>query len=68
MQSIPLFRERLSAKVHATIPKGIVGGFEFTVLERNLKEWHERPCICLRVLKESSKTSFDSYSRQGTAY
>ena len=31
---IQLFRERLSEKVHATIPKGIVGGFEFTVLER----------------------------------
>ena len=25
-----LFRERLSEKVHATTPKGIVGGFEFT--------------------------------------
>ena len=34
---IQLFRER-SEKVHATIPKGIVGGFEFTVLQRNLKE------------------------------
>ena len=47
---IQLFRERLSEKVHATIPKGIVGGFEFTVLQRNLKEWHERPwtyvCEC----------------------
>ena len=30
-------------KVHATIPKGIVSGFEFTVVQRNLKEWHERP-------------------------
>ena len=30
--SIQLFRERLSEKVHATIPKGIVGGFEFTVI------------------------------------
>ena len=41
-------RERLSATVHATIPKGIVGGFEFTVLQRNFKEWHERPwtCVC----------------------
>ena len=39
---IQLFRERLSKKVHATIPKGIVGGFEFTVLQRNLNEWHER--------------------------
>ena len=49
--SIPmLFRERLSEKVHATIPKGIMGGFEFTALRRNLKELHERPwtyvCEC----------------------
>ena len=27
-QVIQLFRERLSEKVHATTPKGIVGGFE----------------------------------------
>ena len=40
---IRLFRERLSEKVHATIAKGIVGGFDFTVLQRNLKEWQERP-------------------------
>ena len=40
---IQLFRERLSEKVHATILKGIVGGLEFTVLQRNLKEWLERP-------------------------
>ena len=40
---IQLFRERLSEKVHATIPKGIVGGFECTILQRNLKEWHGRP-------------------------
>ena len=32
-----LFREWLSEKVHAIIPKGIVGGFEFSVLHRNLK-------------------------------
>ena len=38
-----LFRERLSEKVHATNPKGIVGGFELTVFQRNLKEWQERP-------------------------
>ena len=47
---IQLFPERLSEEVHATIPKGIVGGFEFTVLQRNLKEWHETPwtyvCEC----------------------
>ena len=36
--NIQLFRERLSEKVHATIPKGIVGGFEFTVIQRSLKE------------------------------
>ena len=35
---IQLFRERLSEKVHAIIPKGIVGGFEFTVIQRSLKE------------------------------
>ena len=38
--NIQLFRERLSEKMHATIPKGIVGGFECTVLQRNLKEWY----------------------------
>ena len=38
-----LVRERLSEKAHATIPKGIVGGFEFTVLQRNLEKWQERP-------------------------
>ena len=47
---IQLFRERLSEKVHATNPKGIVGAFRFTVFQRNLKEWHERPweysCEC----------------------
>ena len=30
---------------NATIPKGIVGSFEFNVLQRNLREWHERPWI-----------------------
>ena len=38
--------------MHATIPKGIVGGFEFTDFQRSLKEW----------LEESNKSSFDSYS------
>ena len=45
VEGIQLFRERLSEKVHATIPKGIVGGFKFAVPQRNLKEWHERPWI-----------------------
>ena len=41
--NIQLVRERLSEKVHATIPKGLVGGFQFTVFQKNFKEWHERP-------------------------
>ena len=45
---IQLFRERLSEKVHATIPKGIVGGFVSPVLQRNLTEWHERPRTYVR--------------------
>ena len=50
-------------KVHATIPKGIVSGFEFTVVQRNLKELMAREAMdaCLRVLKESSKSRFDGY-------
>ena len=35
---IRLFPERLSGKVHPTILKGIVGGFEFSFSQRNLKE------------------------------
>ena len=39
-----------------TIPKGVVGGLEFTVLNRNLREWQERTwtyvCECW---KESNK-------------
>ena len=33
---------RLSEKVNATIPKVIVGGFEYIFLQRNLKEWLDR--------------------------
>ena len=62
---IHLFRERLSGKVHATILKGIVGGFEFSFSQRNLKELAGKAMeMCLRVLKESNKSRFDSYSRQ----
>ena len=64
-QHLQLFRERLLEKVHATIPKGIVGGFEFTVLRRNLKELARKAFkMCLRVLTESNKSRFDSYRRQ----
>ena len=60
---IQLFRERLSGKVHVTILKGIVGGFEFSFFQRNLKELARKAMeMCLRVLKESNKSRFDSYS------
>ena len=63
--NIQLFRERLSENVHATIPKGIVGSFEFTVLQRNLKELTRKAMkMCFQVLTESKKSRFDSYSRQ----
>ena len=39
---IQLFRERLSVKVHLTIPKGIVGSFEFTVLQKIGTRGHGR--------------------------
>ena len=65
---LQLFRERLSEKVllvHVTILKGIVGGFEFSFFQRNLKELARKAMeMCLRVLKESNKSRFDSYSRQ----
>ena len=62
---IQLFRERLSRKVHATILKGIVGGFEFSFIQRNWKELERKAMeVCLRVLKESNKSRLDSYSHQ----
>ena len=42
-----------------------MGGFEFSVLQRSLKELARRAMeMCLRVLKENNKSRFDSYSRQ----
>ena len=62
---LQLVRERLSGKVHATILKGIVGGFEFSFFQRNLRELARKVMeMCLRVLMESKKSRFDSYSRQ----
>ena len=56
LSHIQLFQERLSDKVHVTIPKGIVGGFEFLVLQRKLKELARKSMkMCLRVLTESNK-------------
>ena len=64
-ECIQLFRERLSGKVHATILKGIVGGFKFSLFQRNLNQLAQKAMeMCLRVLKESNKSRFDSYNRQ----
>ena len=58
MISILLFRERLSEKVHATIPKGIVGGFLKVLCSSKKFERMagEAMGVCLRVLKESNKS------------
>ena len=65
---IQLFQERLSEKVQATIPKGIVGDFEFTVFQNKFQRMaREAMDICLRVLKESTKSRFDSYSVRKSA-
>ena len=37
MVAVKLFRERLSEKVLATIPEGIVDGFELKVLQRDAR-------------------------------
>ena len=59
-------RERLSEKVHVTTAKGIVGGF--TVVQRNLKEWHERPWayVCEYLRKATKVGSTATVS--GTVY
>ena len=62
---LQLFRERLSGKVQATIQEGIVGGSEFSFCQRNLREFARKAMeMCLRVLKESNRSRFDSYSHQ----
>ena len=63
LAGIQLFRERLSEKGHATILKGIVDGFLFTVFQKNFQRTaREAMNVCLRMLKESNKSRFDSYS------
>ena len=58
-----LFQERLPGKVLATIPKGIVGSFEFIVPSKKFERMaREAMDVCLRVLKESNKSRFDGYS------
>ena len=49
--------------MHATIPEGIVGGFEITALHRNFERMaREAMDICFRALKRSSKSRLDSYT------
>ena len=57
--------KKVVGKVHATILKGIVGGFEFSVLQRNLKELARKATeMCFQLIEESNKSRFDSYSCQ----
>ena len=54
--------------MYSAIPKLIVGGFEFTVLQRNLKKMARAAMdVCLRLLKESNKSRFDSYCVRNNA-
>ena len=41
---VQLFRERLSEKVHATIPISIVGGFECTVYQKKIERMIRDVC------------------------
>ena len=49
--------------MHTTIPKGIAGDFEFTIFSMKFERMaQEAMDVCLQVLKESNKSSFDSDS------
>ena len=65
-----LFRKRLSEKVHATIPKGIVGDFEITVLHRNFERMAREAMDCVSdgVLRRSSKSRLDSYNVRNSVW
>ena len=68
MTVIQLLRERLSEKVHATIPKRIVGGFELVFLQRNLKEWYERPWTYVCACERKSTKEVLTATVSGTVY
>ena len=68
LAGIQLFRERLSEKGHATILKGIVDGFLFTVFQKNFQRTaREAMNVCLRMLKESNKVG-STATVSGTVY
>ena len=54
--------------MHATIPKGVVGGFEFTVLQINLKEWHERPWTYVCEYSRKATKVGSTATVSGTVY
>ena len=54
--------------MHATIPKAVVGGFEFFVLQRNLKEWHERPWMHVCESERKATIEDSTATVSGTAY
>ena len=59
---IQLFRERLSENVHATIPERYCGWFWIHRFSKRFERMtREAMDVCLRVLKESNKSRFDSY-------
>ena len=58
---IQLFRERLSEKVHATIPERYCGWFWIHCFSKKFERMtREAMDVCLRALKESNKSRFDS--------
>ena len=65
---IELFREGLSEKVHATIPKGIVGSFECSVLQRNLKQWPGGHGHMFASAKGKQKKYVRQLQSSGTVY
>ena len=51
IENFSYFEESFSDKVHARTPKGIVGGFEFTVFSKKIERMaREAMDVCLRVL------------------
>ena len=65
---IQLFRERLLEKVYATIPERYCRWFWIHCFSKKFKRTtREAMDVCLRVLKESNKSRFDSYSVRNSA-
>ena len=55
------FEKGCRKKVHATIPKRFVGGFEVHCSSKKFEKMaREAMDVCLQVLKESNKRGFDS--------